>query len=1121
MPPGSRAPRAASTSIPGSRSRARSSRMRTAITRGPAPRRYLCARAVARAPAHAGSVRTSTLDGAAVRRARSASASVTRLAPSRRARARLRAGARRARRRGVGRLRRLQARAGSDLRAVRGRALRHVRHRGDVRAADLPLAGPHAVVARDLDWWSENRARGRAPPCSSATRSARRSASSPSSPPSTDRPVLVHGAIEALVERVPRRRASGCCRRRLAEDDRAQGRRRASWCSRRPSARGTPGCAARRRLGRRSPRAGCASAARVAGAGSTAASCSPTTPTGRPCSRTIEETGAERVLVDPRLRRGARAHLRERGLRRAARSRTACEGETDVVRRFAALYDALDARRRRTRRSRRWSTTSAPRRPRTRPGRCTSSPGGGSSASSARAALRLDARGDAASRMAARGMLRRGRRPRGDHRAARRPRATPRARTFPCRMAGVALAAAPRSGRRGDAREHSSLGGASLPPRELFLLNKMHHRRASASASPQTLVVRALARSRASTPAVMAHRLMGTGSQPPRFLRAAVAAEGTADDASRPYPFFLASPLERAAETLGAPDDWLAEWKWDGIRAQVVRRGDDVFLWSRGEELVTERFPEIEPTARRLPDGTVLDGEVLAWRDGRPLPFAVLQRRIGRQKLTPRVLGRGARRVHGLRPARGRAASTSARARSPSARARSSDCSRDVSSARLLSRRRWSRDSWAELATLRGRGARARRRRADAEAPRLALPPGPAGATGGSGRSTRSPSTPCWSTRIPATAGARASSPTTRSPSGRAASWCRSPRRTRACPTRRSPSSTLDPRAHAREFGPVRAVEPVQVFELAFEGIPRSSRHKAGIAVRFPRIARWRKDKPARRRTRSTACARSWLRPLRRRISPSCRSPLPPRGPGSRRSRRPAARRGCRPSLARPAGTSARDPRRRACRRSRARGSARRRSAAAGTAGCATCRAPIPRCRDCGARGAACRCSSACGLVSSCSARTIASRYAGAAVASGVAMKRVPTTAPCAPSASAATTPRPSTMPPAATTGIFTASTTCGTSASVPDLAGVAARLGALRGDDVGAGLLGAHRVLHLADMTTIFMPCALHLGDVLLAAPRGRRRRSSRPPRRATGRYGHDHLRDRREQVDRERLRP
>src|SRR5207244_10217033 len=106
---------------------------------------------------------------------------------------------------------------------------------------------------------------------------------------------------------------------------------------------------------------------------------------------------------------------------------------------------------------------------------------------------------------------------------------------------------------------------------------------------------------------------------------------------SQPYPFFLGSPLEEEPAALGPREEWVAEWKWDGIRAQLVRRGGAAYVWSRGEELVTDRFPEIVAGATHLPDGTVLDGEILAFRD-RVLPFSVLQTRIGRQKLAPHIL---------------------------------------------------------------------------------------------------------------------------------------------------------------------------------------------------------------------------------------------------------------------------------------------------------------------------------------------------------------------------------------------------------------------------------------------------------------------------------------------------
>ncbi|MGH6612467.1 MAG: ATP-dependent DNA ligase, partial [Burkholderiaceae bacterium] len=110
----------------------------------------------------------------------------------------------------------------------------------------------------------------------------------------------------------------------------------------------------------------------------------------------------------------------------------------------------------------------------------------------------------------------------------------------------------------------------------------------------------------------------------------------------QPYPFFLAHslnlPIERFNAELGASTDWLVEWKYDGIRAQLVKRGGNVWLWSRGEELMTDRFPEIAERAKSLPDGTVLDGEILVWHDGAPQPFGLLQKRVTRKSVTPQIL---------------------------------------------------------------------------------------------------------------------------------------------------------------------------------------------------------------------------------------------------------------------------------------------------------------------------------------------------------------------------------------------------------------------------------------------------------------------------------------------------
>ena len=161
------------------------------------------------------------------------------------------------------------------------------------------------------------------------------------------------------------------------------------------------------------------------------------------------------------------------------------------------------------------------------------------------------------------------------------------------------------------------------------------------------LVQRALAAHAGLDAKVIAQRMMGTtdaGRLPDAASYAQLVAPGHSErtDAGQPYPFFLAHAIEGAADTfearLGPPSGWVVEWKYDGIRAQLVRRAGQTWLWSRGEELVTDRFPEVVALAQALSDGTVLDGEVLAWRDGRPAPFQLLQQRIGRKTLGRKVL---------------------------------------------------------------------------------------------------------------------------------------------------------------------------------------------------------------------------------------------------------------------------------------------------------------------------------------------------------------------------------------------------------------------------------------------------------------------------------------------------
>jgi len=160
----------------------------------------------------------------------------------------------------------------------------------------------------------------------------------------------------------------------------------------------------------------------------------------------------------------------------------------------------------------------------------------------------------------------------------------------------------------------------------------------------QTLAVRAVAQAAGLPATTVAARLMGEWTPSAAWYAALVSHEVTDADRSRPYPFCLASPIDNTitdapaiATLLGERADWLVEWKWDGIRAQLIVRGGRVYLWSRGEELITDRFPEVAAIAAGFTDGTVLDGEILAWRGDRPLPFAALQQRIGRERQVART----------------------------------------------------------------------------------------------------------------------------------------------------------------------------------------------------------------------------------------------------------------------------------------------------------------------------------------------------------------------------------------------------------------------------------------------------------------------------------------------------
>ncbi len=359
----------------------------------------------------------------------------------------------------------------------------------------------------------------------------------------------------------------------------------------------------------------------------------------------------------------------------------------------------------------------------------------------------------------------------------------------------------------------------------------------------QRLLTRALAAASGVDAAVIAHRLMGHWQPEPDFFQTLVAPETAEADISRPYPFFLAYPLEAGPESLGELEVWQVEWKWDGIRAQLIRRAGETFLWSRGEELVTQRYPEIGEAAAALPDGTVLDGEILAWADGQVLPFAQLQRRIGRQTLGKKLLSEvpAVLLLYDLLEWRGEdIRQWPLWQRREQLQALTSQ----LNDPRLPLSATVAAGSWQELAE---RRAESRDRLVEGLMLKRRSSPYQVGRRRGDWWKWKiEPYTiDCVLIYAQKGSGRRANLYTDYT----FAVWDGD----ELVPFAKAYSGLTDAeirevdrfvRDNTRErFGPVRSVRPELVFELAFENIQRSNRHKSGVAVRFPRIVRWRRDK--------------------------------------------------------------------------------------------------------------------------------------------------------------------------------------------------------------------------------------------------------------------------------------
>jgi DNA ligase-1 len=430
-----------------------------------------------------------------------------------------------------------------------------------------------------------------------------------------------------------------------------------------------------------------------------------------------------------------------------------------------------------------------------------------------------------------------------------------------------------------------------LDPRERFVMVKLIGGGWRVGVS-RLLVQRVLAAHAGLPPALIAQRMMGwtrPGHAPDAAALQALLAPPPPEDGGprtdgQPWPFCLAHPHEGEVTALGPREAWQAEWKFDGIRAQAVRRGDGLWLWSRGEELVDEAFPDVLQALRGLPPGTVLDGELLVWPEGapRPAPFATLQTRLGRRAPPKRLLAQSPvvfvawdLPEHGGRdrradPLHERRAALEALWREQAAQAAAAGAPPPWRLSPVLTPAQ--APDWDALAAHRA-GARTR----GTEGLMLKPLDGPyaAGRTRGPGGWLKWKLDPLSLDLVLVHAqaghGRRAGLHTDYG----FAVWNRPPRDEAEAQAvaeaiaRREPPDPqglqLLPLAKAyggltdaefaavdrivrattvQRFGPVRAVRPTQVFEIGFEGVQRSPRHRSGLALRFPRMLRWRTDKP-------------------------------------------------------------------------------------------------------------------------------------------------------------------------------------------------------------------------------------------------------------------------------------
>lgn len=353
----------------------------------------------------------------------------------------------------------------------------------------------------------------------------------------------------------------------------------------------------------------------------------------------------------------------------------------------------------------------------------------------------------------------------------------------------------------------------------------------------KNLIIQAMAQVAKIDKETMSFRLMGDYEPTPKYYQNLLVQDITIERKSKPYPYFLASPTEKPEEEFENWTEWCVEWKWDGIRAQVIKRDGEVFLWSRGEELINESFPEVLKQAELLPDGTVIDGELLPFKNGEVRSFSELQTRLNRKKISKKDLETTPISIMAYdilewegedireKPLRERRALLESLNVFPISKIIQTESLDEAKVLRLQSRgmgvegfmmKRW--DSVYQVGRKRGDWWKWKIDPLTIDCVLLY-------AQSGSGRRSNlytDYTLAVWRDKelIPVT---KAYSGLTDEELTDMDKWIK--------------KNTIE------KFGPVRSVKPQHVFEIAFEGIQESNRHKAGVALRFPRILRWRKDK--------------------------------------------------------------------------------------------------------------------------------------------------------------------------------------------------------------------------------------------------------------------------------------